>query len=112
MSICGECDKEECTNGDDCWYVDNHANGCGFCHCYDPEDGDDEIENNYSTNITIHNITRDQADAAVHAAVDAVEDLREDNQPRHDGTAVIDKTDRLLSSKEQKKLKGSDEDED
>ena len=113
MAICGECDKEECRNGDDCWYVDNHPNGCGFCHCDDSEDDDDEIENDYSANIMLHNLRREQADAAVHAAVDAVENLRQEGQPRHDGTAIVDKTERILSSREQKRLKGSDgEDED
>ena len=112
MSSCNECGRERCRNVDDCWYLSNHPNGCNYCHCDSSEEHED-YENDYSANITLHNLRREQADAAVHAAVDAVEALRQEGQPRHDGTAIVDKTERILSSREQKRLNGSDdEDED
>jgi len=109
MSKCDSCGKNACHHGDDCSYL---AEGqCNFCHC-DNSDDDSEFDNDWSANIILHNLTREQAKAAPDAAVDAVEDLRQEGQPRHDGHAIVDKTERILSSKEQRRLKGIEEDDE
>ena len=103
MSTCDQCEKVPCHNGDDCSW--NKNDGCNFCHC--------DFDNGYSVEIQIHNINREQGHAAIDAAAEAVEDKRQDGQPRHDGHAILDKTDKLLSQGANKKqLSAGDEDED
>ena len=38
MATCDDCNKTPCNNGDDCWYLHNHSNGCDYCHCSDEQD--------------------------------------------------------------------------
>jgi len=106
---CVQCEREPCNNGDDCWYYRNE--GCNFCHC--EEVTSDDFDNGYSVEIQIHNINREQGHAAIDAVAEAVEDKRQDGQPRHDGHAILDKTDNLLSQGANKKqLSAGEEDED
>ena len=120
MGYCNDCEKDTCNNGEDCWYL--HNDGCDYCHCEDgwnptPAEGteafrrfmgeeEDDYENDYSVEVTIHNVTREQGNAAVDAAVDAVEELRKEGQSRHDGTANVDKTQFLFKQDNNKKLGG------
>ena len=44
MATCSDCGLNICHNGSDCWYLNNHSNGCSFCHCDSDEDDFDSIE--------------------------------------------------------------------
>jgi hypothetical protein len=44
MSECNDCGANPCKNGDDCWYLNNHSNGCSYCHCSEDNDDYDYIE--------------------------------------------------------------------
>ena len=109
MSTCDQCQKVPCHNGDDCSW--NKNDGCNFCHC--EEVTSDDFENDNSAAIMAHNITKEQGHAGIDAFNEAVEDKRQDGQPRHDGTAILDKTVNLLSPGANKKqLSAGEEDED
>jgi len=58
--------------------------------------------------IILNNITKEQGDAAVRAAVNTVEELRDDDggQPRHDGRARVAHTDRILAPTTRQQLLG------
>lgn len=99
MSQCSSCNNSAAKNCD---------NGqCGSCcpGCSHHWDGD----NSYSAAIIINNITEEQGDAAVRAAVNAVEELRDNDggQPRHDGRARVAPTDKILAPTTEQKLLGT-----
>ena len=102
MSECSNCTNIAAQN------CDNRQ--CGSC-CPGCSHHGWDGDNSFSAAIIINNITEEQGDAAVRAAVDAVEELRDDDggQPRHDGRARVDRTDRILApTTEQQLLGGGD----
>ena len=98
MSECSSCTNSAAKNCD---------NGqCGTCcpGCSHHWDGD----NSFGAAIIFNNITEPQGEAAVKAAVKAVEELRDDEggQPRHDGRARVAPTEKLLAPTTEQQLLG------